>query len=259
MIVFLTSSPTGPFAGENRRIVHGLDRLNGFVDRLRERWKDNSRCLMIAADPDEYAGNDEMGRFFRWALEDSDLAVSELDMWDGRGIHGREPSAGGREYEVGGYDVILLGGGHVPTQNMFFRKIRLREQLKGFEGIVIGISAGTMNSAEEVYVQPELPGESVDPEFERYIQGLGITWVNVLPHYQMVKDSYLDGRRLMEDITCGDSWGREFYALTDGSYILIDDAPLGAPRLFGEAYRIADGQILPICREGESVLLRKKV
>ncbi len=262
MIVFLTSSPTGPFAGENRRIVHGLDRLNGFADRLESFWKAGSRCLMIASSPEEYRGNDEMSAFFRWALEDSGLPVSEFAMWDDRGVtvSGCPARIGeGLSETVNNYDVILLSGGHVPTQNAFFRKIGLREKIKDFQGIVIGISAGTMNSAEDVYVQPELPGESVNPDFERHIQGLGLTWVNVLPHYQMVKDSYLDGRRLMEDITYGDSWGQKFYALTDGSYILIDTSSGdGGPRLFGEAYRIADGGIVQVCREGESILLGKK-
>ena len=53
------------------------------------------------------------------------------------------------------YDVILLGGGHVPTQNKFFKEIRLREKIKDFDGIIIAISAGSMNSADIVYCQPE--------------------------------------------------------------------------------------------------------
>lgn len=266
MILFLTSSPTGPFAGENRRIVHGLDKLNGFADRLRERWKADSRCLIIAASPDEYRGNDEMCRFFRWALEDSGLTVSEFDIWDNRGISGCADgrtggcgASGSSGNRLDGYDVVFLGGGHVPTQNRFFEEIGLRQAMEEFEGIVVGISAGTMNCAGRVYAQPELPGESADPDYRRDLQGLGLTWINVLPHYQMVKDSYLDGRRLIEDITCEDSRGREFYALTDGSYILIDPSlEEGNPRLFGEAYRISDGEIRQICREGESILLKKK-
>lgn len=33
----------------------------------------------------------------------------------------------------------------------------------------------------------------------------------------------LDGKRLFEDITYSDSYGREFYALEDGSYFLIEN------------------------------------
>ena len=43
--------------------------------------------------------------------------------------------------------VIILRGGHVPTQNKFFEKIKLKERIKDFEGIIIGVSARYMNSA----------------------------------------------------------------------------------------------------------------
>ena len=35
------------------------------------------------------------------------------------------------------YDVILLAGGHVPTQNHYFKEIDLKEKIKDFQGIVI--------------------------------------------------------------------------------------------------------------------------
>lgn len=37
----------------------------------------------------------------------------------------------------------------------FFKEIRLREKIKDFDGIIIAISAGSMNSADIVYCQPE--------------------------------------------------------------------------------------------------------
>ena len=67
------------------------------------------------------------------------------------------------------YDVIFLGGGHVPTQNAFFHRIGLREKIRNFDGIVIGISAGSMNSADVVYAQPELPGEAADESYQRFL------------------------------------------------------------------------------------------
>ena len=70
----------------------------------------------------------------------------------------------------------------------------------------MGISAGHMNCAEIVYAQPEMPGEAVDPDYRRFIPGLGLTKYNILPHYQAVKDDYVDGMRLFEDITFRDIW-----------------------------------------------------
>ena len=146
------------------------------------------------------------------------------------------------------YDVIWLGGGHVPTQNRFFQEIGLREKMEGFQGIVIGISAGTMNAADVVYVQPEHEGEAVDSSFVRFIPGLNLTKTQILPHYQMVKDWYLDGMRLYDDITYGDSYGHEFLVLEDGSYLMSLN---GTESVHGNAYIISDGQIRKIKEDEE--------
>ena len=149
-------------------------------------------------------------------------------------------------------DAILLGGGHVPTQQAFFERIGLRSLLRGYTGVIMGVSAGSMNCKDVVYAQPELPGESIDPAYKRVIPGLGLSRVQVLPHYQMVRDNILDGKRLFEDITFSDSFGRSFYALVDSSYVMrVDDTYT----LWGEGYRIRDGRMQQICREGDHIII----
>ena len=237
MTVFLTSSPTGPL--DHSRYVDGLDEKNRFIETLRERWPEWARCLYITADPGEFTRNDEISRDMAGLFSRHGMTVGCFDVLDDRwkAICAED---------LFSYQVLILGGGHVPTQNEFFQRIRLREKLQGYPGIVIGISAGTMNSADVVYAQPELPGESVDPKYARFLQGLGLTQVNILPHYQMVREFELDGRRLFEDITYGDSWGQRFLALPDGSYLLLED---GHTLVCGEAYLIADGELRKICEE----------
>ena len=154
--------------------------------------------------------------------------------------------------DISGTDVIILTGGHVPTQNAFFKKIGLKEKLKGYEGIVLAWSAGSMNCADTVYAGPELDGEALDPNFKRWIPGLGITKVNIFPHFEALRDDVLDGLRVVEDITFGDSMGHEILALNDGSYIVVED---GKETLFGEAYRILDGKMELICKDGENLSL----
>lgn len=256
MIVFLTSSPSGPLGVPNDG---WLDGSNDFIENLKKYWKPDMKGLIIASSPGRYEQNDEMRDFFGRAFYNSGLPVKGLkeavadgspygrfDIWDYRY---RDVISGECLRQ---YDVIMLSGGHVPTENAYFSEIHLRELLKGYEGIMIGVSAGTMNCADVVYAQPEEPGESVDPEFQRFIPGLGLTDINVLPHYQMVKDCMLDGKRLMEEITYPDSWGRQFVALEDGSYILSAD---GRDMLYGRAYRIADGRISLLCENGQSMIL----
>ena len=240
MIVFLTSSPSGPLDVAND--AHVLDKSNCFVDNLKKYWKKDMKALMISAYPDSYMANDEMTSFFYDCFCNSGVPVTCFDLLDNRNL----------DVIIHDYDVVMLAGGHVPTQNDFFKHIHLKERLALYEGIIIGVSAGTMNSAKRVYAQPELPTESYDPNYVRYMDGLGLTEVNILPHYQMVKDSILDGKRLYEDITFKDSYGENFIVLVDGSYILQTNASCV---IYGEAYRLSDGVLYLLCNENESVVL----
>lgn len=248
MILYLTSSPTGSYREAKAPSYKGFNPENHLLDNLKADWREDSRCLLIAASPDAYMANNEMRFFFEKAVKESGLSVSAFDLCDSR--NGKEMME-----DLHSYDMIILGGGHVPTQNTFFHRIGLVQAIKEFDGIVMGISAGTMNCAETVYAQPEMPGESTSAVYQRFTGGLGLTKCNVLPHYQAVKDDWLDGKRLMEDITYPDSVGRKFYALPDGSYILQKD---GAVTVFGEAYLVADGKSEKICSPGESLLIHKR-
>ncbi|MCD8047793.1 MAG: Type 1 glutamine amidotransferase-like domain-containing protein [Clostridiales bacterium] len=245
MHLFLTSSPCTRGAPEGVDLPCILEEANGFVELLAQRWPEKARCLIVCADPEAFTANDEMMDTFYRAFRYHELPLADMALCDGR----NEVDA---EALVRGSDVILLSGGHVPTENAFFSRICLRELLEGFDGILIGISAGTMNCADTVYAQPELEGEADDPDYQRFIPGLGLTDINVLPHYQMVRDNILDGQRLFEDITFGDSFGNCFFALPDGSFFLIED---GETWLFGEAYQISDGEIEQICADGEELRL----
>lgn len=106
-----------------------------------------------------------------------------------------------------------VNGMRVPSvQNKFMDQLRLRERLKDYYGIVVAWSAGSMNCADTLYAGTELEGEAIDPLYERWITGLGLTDINIFPHFQSLKDDYLDGLRLIEDITYDDSVGHEIVA-----------------------------------------------
>ena len=228
MHLFVTSSP----------YIEGAPGafLSNVVDRIREVLPDHPRALFIASDPDDRGGTCRFAAETACAFALEGMAFSSYNTLDW--------SSARRAYQmIASSDLIILCGGHVPTQNAFFRKIRLRHLLRHFDGTVMGISAGSMNCAETVYVQPEEAGES-DPDFQRFAPGLGLTGVNILPHYQKVKDNILDGLRLFEDITYADSMGNIFFALPDNSFFYQDEDQL---LLFGEAYRLQDGVLEQIC------------
>lgn len=245
MTLFLTSSPCDDSVPAGVQLPCIFFERNAFVENLRRHVKPGSRFLVIAAWKDDHARNDEMVETFAGCFAYHGMAFAQVAVLDSRNQDRAAELAADS-------DVILLAGGHVPTQNAFFREIGLRALLADYSGVVMGVSAGSMNAADVVYAQPEEAGEAVNPAYQRFITGLGLTQRNILPHYNMVRDNVLDGMRLFEEITFGDSLGRRFYVLQDGSYILEAD---GETRLYGESWLIRDGQMSCLCREGESLRL----
>lgn len=239
MICFLTSAHDLP--GHDR-----LNPANGFTDILKKYYPSRCRALYICSDPDRPDSTDRYSAILKAAFEHSGFFFERFRTLDGR-------NAANAPELIADCDLILLAGGSVAKQNRFFRAIGLRELIRSFTGIVIGISAGSMNSAEIVYAQPELAGEATDPGFDRFPTGLGLTKVNLLPHYTEVKDDVVDGLRVFEDIAYPDSMGRTFYAIPDGTFLFING---GTEELRGEAWIIRDGKIRRISEEGDTIPLQ---
>ena len=239
MILYMTSTPGGINRATGQPEL--LSNKNHFVDRLKGDWKPHSKCVLIASEPDDTKFNSAMAKTYLECFNRSGLSMDSIDVLDRR-----EP----KTVEIlDRFDVVILAGGHVPTENAWFHQIRLREHLQHFRGIVIGISAGTMNCAEVVYAQPEEEGEAVNPHYQRFLEGLGLTKTKVIPHYNQTIDAVLDGKRLFQDITFPDSMGESFYCLTDGAYIR-KDTKTKKEVLYGEAYLISDGEIGMISKTG---------
>lgn len=239
MTLFLTSS-IGPIVNRN---ISSIFRCNRFLEQLKQRWKMDSRVLIMAANPVK-KNNDSWINVIRNCCVDGALSCSEIDLCDSRNLNLVD--------RIGEYDVVVLAGGHVPTQNEFFRQIDLREKMAGYQGIVIGISAGSMNCASTVYAHVEREGEVLDPNYRRFLSGLGLTERMILPHYHEIKNDVLDGFHVFEQVAYPDSMGKEFLCLPDGSYLMVEN---GAETIWGEAYSIRDGVLNQICRDGESLSL----
>lgn len=245
MIAFLTSSLGGSYRADGKRYPTYLLGLNGLTDQLRKCWKENSRVLIISASPGQFERNDSILNCLKEAFPMSGLSVDIFNMCDYRD---ETPAQ-----RMNDYDVVLLAGGHVPTQNAYFEKLGLRQLLDNFDGLLISWSAGSMNCAEVVYALPEMPGEGIDKNYKRFINGLGITKHMIIPHFQDDKEDVVDGMRVIEEMAYPDSMGREFIALNDGSFIVIEDE---VETLYGEAYLIKDGAITLICNNNEAIQLK---
>lgn len=245
MKAILTSSLGGSSKVNGVRIPSVLIQENQMLKNLKFIWTEGAKVLIICGDPEKYKENDSICGCFKESLPMSGLSISNIMICDNR-----NPSV---IDDLENIDVLILAGGHVPTQNRFMKRLRLRERLKNYHGIVVAWSAGSMNCADIVYAGPELEGEAVDPHYERWIQGLGITGFNIFPHFQSLREDSLDGLRLIEDITFADSVGHEILALNDGSYLMLNDRET---ILYGAAYSIKDREIIQICEDGSFVSLK---
>lgn len=240
MVTFVTSNPFT--IG-----TESMNPQNRFVEELLFNIKRNNvHALFICSNPDSYEFTDAAANSMRKGLEEIGINFAAYNVLDGRNPDWTKPF-------IDSSEVIILCGGHVPTQDKFFKKIHLREHLKNFKGVVIGISAGSMNMAEQVYSTPEMPGETEDPEYCYEFQGLGLTTRNIIPHWQELQYYTLDGKQMLEDIILPPSYQYAFYALPDGSYIYSNGAK---EELRGEAYLISNGNVRLVCSEGSTLLLQ---
>lgn len=244
MIAFLTSTFGGSRKVGGVRYPAPLMSENRFPENLKKYWKADSNILIIGTASDCFARNDEIKNTYAEAFPLSGFSIGEIVTCDSRNTDILN--------NIGQFDVVFLTGGSVPAQNAFFHQIKLKERLRTFNGILISASAGMMNCAEMVYALPEAEGEAVDPDYRRFLPGLGITPLMTIPHFQEVRNDIVDGLRAMEDMAYPDSVGREFYALSDGSYFIIEN---GITTLYGEAHLIKDGTIRRICEANRTLQL----
>ena len=241
MTLYLTGSPTR--FGES-----SFTPDNGFLADVRASLAEvtgpgrNPRVLLVSAAPDDKGFTDSVKKGMSDCIHRSGIRTASVTMLE-------RSNAGKAGELVKQADWIILCGGHVPTQNRFIHEIGLRELLKGYEGVVMGCSAGSMNCAEDVYSHPELPGEARNPGYKRWLKGLGLTDINLVPHFEQVRYAQVDGLRLFEDIAFPDSWGHRFYTFRDGGYIKVKD---GRAILYGEAFEITRGAMHRISEENKT-------
>ena len=195
MTLFLTGSPTRfgepSFTEDNgflAEVKAALAAVTG-PDRL-------PRVLLVSAAPDDKGFTSFVKKGMTKCIHSSGIRTAEIVMLERKNAD-QAPEL------VRQADWVILCGGHVPTQNKFIHEIGLKGLLEGYKGVVMGCSAGSMNCADEVYSHPELPGEAVDPHYQRWLKGLGLTHIQLIPHFEQVRYATLDGLRMFEDIEIG--------------------------------------------------------
>lgn len=238
MVLYLTSSFI-PYQESGSYEKKEPEECYGFFKDLKKEWPESANVLFVPADPTDTVNNEHQIKCVIDVFEFTDLKVTEVKTLDN---DSKQDLPG----LVAWSDVIYLGGGHAPTQLAFMKRIGLKDALKDYEGIVIGLSAGSINCAYNVYLMPELDGEATDPNFVRFSDGLDLTNIEVIPHAKSMKNCTIDGLKFIDDIVVPDSYGTRFYLITDGSYFKVKD---GKTSFKGEGEIIEDGIITPL-KEG---------
>jgi len=241
MILFLTGSPTRfgepSFTEDNGFLADVKASLAAVTGSARK-----PKVLLVSAAPDDEGFTESVRRGMSECIHRSGIETQEIVMLDRHNAHLAPQLVKASHW-------LILCGGHVPTQNKFIHEIKLKELLQGYKGVVMGCSAGSMNCAHDVYSHPEMPGEAVDPGYKRWLKGLGLTHINLVPHFEQVRYATVDGLRLFEDIVFPDSWGHRFYTFRDGGYVKVQN---GHAELKGEAFEITRGAMRRISEENKS-------
>ena len=241
MTLFLTGSPTRfgqPSFTEDNGFLHEVKKALASVTGAARL----PRVLLVSADPDDAGYISSVTKGMSDCIHLSGIETEWIVMLE----RSNAPQAPELVRQA---DWIVLCGGHVPTQNKFIHEIHLKELLQDFQGVVMGCSAGSMNCAGRVYSHPELPGEVVNPSYQRWLNGLGLTDIQLIPHLEQVRHATVDGLRLFEDIAFPDSWGHRFYTFPDGGYVKVEN---GRSILYGEAYEISRGEMRKVSEENKT-------
>lgn len=254
MVIFLTSS-FAEYQPMNEYTPMPLDESNGFGNNLRRYWIENAHFLIFVSDSSDEIMAEHMKKEIQSAFSMAGFSLGEIICFNDKYIENYCLRSGcssefaakeALEEALKWADVFYLSGGHGPTENAFMKKCNLKSLIHDnniFDGIFIGLSAGSVNAADEVYLIPELPGESTNPEYVRFTDGLGLTSINVIPHLDYIQTVCLDGKKLIDEIVADDSSGKTFYLIPDGSYFIIRN---GITEFFGKGLIMENGVTRPL-------------
>ena len=153
-----------------------------------------------------------------------------LNMFEAVGIHFEEAyvvdgrmNAEEAQRKVAEADVVWLSGGDTPTQFGYFQKYGLDKALREHDGVMIGMSAGTINMAKTAICTL-----SCGHYKQEIYNGLGCVDVSVEPHF--VRDNVSEELlALSEEYT--------IYGLCDDGLIVCSGETV---EFYGEVYRISN-------------------
>lgn len=244
MTIFLTSSFDHFHIKEKEKIANEINNTNKIINQIKENLKDNKNILYIASDNTDIEKCDEYSKLLFESLKISGIEFKKYNLLDDRTKHNAKSL-------IEEANLIFLSGGDTYKQNCFIKEIKLKELLENFNGIIIGQSAGSINMAENAFNSPETKDETD----QIYFKGLGLTDINVEPHFKYDSSTFDEDEIYQRNYILKESNTRPLLGLCDGSHIVITDKETV---IYGESYLIQNQIIDKICNNNESYEIQKR-
>ncbi len=246
MKIFLLAESVKSIRENGETIRKEIDKSNTFRDNLTKSLKKCDNFLFICNNPKYHESHLKSANMIFEALKEAGLPFKNCDVLDGENYNQAESL-------VKNADLIFLAGGKLKCQLKFFKKIGLKELLLESNAVVLGVSAGAMNLGEIGYNYPENRREVIFNK--KYLSGLGFYDFVIIPHFVEESGNLYCPKNvnLLKKYYLPDSQNQTFYALPNGSYILVDDKEC---RLYGEVYKIEKGEVVRICENEESKVFK---
>lgn len=236
----LSSNFKNYYKEDNKNIAIPFDNTNGIVDQIKENLKNTNTILFICSDPNKKYKTIEYSKLLFESLKLSGITFNNYLVLDSINLEKIS------EY-IENADMIFLSGGDTYIQNEYFSKLKLKDKLISYDGLVIGQSAGALNMSEDVFNSPE---EMEDSE-PIYFKGLGLTDINIEPHFTFNSNEFDEAQKYQRKCIITESYKRNIYGQCDGSHIFIDENNNAI--IYGETYILKNGEISLICKNRQSI------
>ena len=191
------------------------------ANELRGILNERKSLVFISAWPDRYEQNDEDKRGMHNMFEIENMQFSSFSVIDERTD---ERTA---RKEIDNASCLFLMGGNATSQMDLIRRKGVFESIKAFKGVILGVSAGSMNMGNpvgDIY-------EAIDP-----YEGVGFCDITIKAHYP-ITDENLKGATEMV------SMKSPVTLMKDESAIFITGDGV---KLIGEIFRMDKGETVPL-------------
>lgn len=211
-----------------------IEDVNLILTNIKNNLKSTNKIVVVANDQYDFNDNELKGKVVFDGFKKSGLDFKQKIVLDER----NKQKANDILVDA---DLIILSGGKCFRQINFLNEIGFADFLKNYDGLVIGVSAGSMNLCSEVANFPEEFEDLGDP---RWLNGLCFCDDIMIPHFDGKTVSYQFDVPLnvARNYVLPASIGKTFVGLDNDAYILIDNQ--GNKKYYGNICHISDSKIV---------------